>query len=126
LKVLIQRIKRLIARRRAQLEPPPGMISESQGLRINRHSHRITYLGKELHLTPSEYGLLQTMLRQPGRAFTRSELIDLALGENTVVLDRTIDVHIKSLRKKLGQGAHLIETVRSIGYRFRAPPVAEP
>jgi two-component system phosphate regulon response regulator PhoB len=126
MRVLLQRIKRLIARRRARLEPPPDKISQSQGVRINRHSHQATYLGKELPLTRSEYSLLETMLRQPGRAFTRSELISLALGENVMVLDRTIDVHIKSLRKKLGKGAGLIETVRNIGYRFREPRVEEP
>jgi two-component system phosphate regulon response regulator PhoB len=72
-------------------------------------------------LTPSEYRLLEALLRQPARAFTRPELIDIALGEGAVVEDRTIDTHIKSLRQKLGKGAVLIETVRGVGYRFRQP-----
>ena len=59
------------------------------------------------------------MIRQPGRAFDRSELIDAALGTDTLVLERTIDVHIRSLRKKLGEENQLIQTVRGIGYRFR-------
>jgi two-component system phosphate regulon response regulator PhoB len=60
------------------------------------------------------------MLRQPGRAFTRHDLMDAAIGEDAVVLERTIDVHVKSLRKKLGEdGSELIETVRGVGYRFR-------
>jgi two-component system phosphate regulon response regulator PhoB len=62
------------------------------------------------------------MLRQPGRAFGRAQLMDAAIGEGSIVLERTIDVHIKTLRKKLSQagssGDH-IETVRGIGYRFR-------
>jgi two-component system phosphate regulon response regulator PhoB len=124
MKVLIERIKRLIHRRRAQREPPAGTIIESRGVVIDRRRHRASYDGKELPLT--EYHLLEAMLKQPGRAFTRHELIEVGLGEDTVVLDRTIDVHIKSLRKKLGEGAELIETVRGIGYRFRGPRVEEP
>jgi two-component system, OmpR family, phosphate regulon response regulator PhoB len=57
-------------------------------------------------------------LRQPGRAFTRHQLMDAAIGEGAIVLERTIDVHIKTLRKKLG-ASDLIETVRGVGYRFR-------
>jgi two-component system phosphate regulon response regulator PhoB len=58
------------------------------------------------------------MLRQPGRAFTRAQLMDSAIGEGAIVLERTIDVHVKTLRRKLGEG-DLIETVRGVGYRFR-------
>jgi two-component system phosphate regulon response regulator PhoB len=58
------------------------------------------------------------MIRQPGRAFDRTELIDLALGADTMVLERTIDVHIRSLRKKMGDACTAVETVRGIGYRF--------
>ena len=74
-----------------------------------------------LDLTPSEFGLLTALVRQPGRAFTRAELIDVALGDDAMVLERTIDVHIRALRKKLFSHADLIETVRGIGYRFRDP-----
>jgi two-component system phosphate regulon response regulator PhoB len=69
-------------------------------------------------LTPTEFRLLECMLRQPGRAFTRHQLMDAAIGEGAIVLERTIDVHIKTLRRKLGT-ADLIETVRGVGYRFR-------
>jgi two-component system phosphate regulon response regulator PhoB len=72
-------------------------------------------------LTRSEFKLLETLIRQPGRAFDRSELIDAALGEDTLVLERTIDVHIRALRKKLEDQADLIETVRGVGYRFKEP-----
>ncbi|MEM9368472.1 MAG: winged helix-turn-helix domain-containing protein, partial [Planctomycetota bacterium] len=54
-----------------------------------------------------------------GRAFDRSELVDAALGEDTMVLERTIDVHVRALRKKMNRKADLIETVRGVGYRFR-------
>ena len=56
-----------------------------------------------------------------GASYSRDELIDSALGEGTVVLERTIDVHIRSLRRKLGENADLVETVRGVGYRFRDP-----
>ena len=71
--------------------------------------------------------LLDTLIRQPGRVFEHAELIDAALGEDTMVMERTIDVHIRALRRKLGERADVIETVRGVGYRFRdSEPVAEP
>ena len=74
---------------------------------------------EKLDLTPSEFALLETLIRQPGRAYSRQDLIDAALGGDAIVLERTIDVHIRSLRKKLGAFAETIETVRGVGYRFR-------
>jgi two-component system phosphate regulon response regulator PhoB len=70
-------------------------------------------------LTASEFRLLEALIRQPGRVYERMELIESALGADTLVLERTIDVHIRSLRKKLGRYADRIETVRGVGYRFR-------
>jgi two-component system phosphate regulon response regulator PhoB len=81
----------------------------------------VTIEEQPLDLTPSEFGLLQALVRQPGRVFSRSELIDAALGGDSLVLERTIDVQVRSLRKKMGQHAVLVETVRGIGYRFRDP-----
>ena len=80
--------------------------------------HRAFVEGRELDLTPTEFRLLECLLRQPGRAFSRHQLMDAAIGEGAIVLERTIDVHIKTLRRKLG-AADLIETVRGVGYRFR-------
>ena len=73
---------------------------------------------KEIDLTPTEFRLLECLLRQPGRAFTRAQLLDAAIGDGAIVLERTIDVHIKTLRRKLGV-PDFIETVRGVGYRFR-------
>jgi two-component system phosphate regulon response regulator PhoB len=78
--------------------------------------------GTTVDLTPTEFRLLECMLRQPGRAFSRHQLMDAAIGEGQIVLERTIDVHVKTLRKKLtaaGGSPELIETVRGVGYRFR-------
>ncbi len=124
-KVLIERIKKEIRKRQAQEEPANGSLFKSQGVTIDRHSHRALFQGEELPLTPTEFRLLEVLLRQAGRAFTRYELMDAAIGEDAVVLERTIDVHVKSLRKKLGEAADLIETVRGVGYRFHEPRLVE-
>ncbi|HKI34112.1 MAG TPA: response regulator [Gemmataceae bacterium] len=115
-KVLMQRIK-VLQRRREGVNDPSSVV-EHLGVRIDRVRHRAFVSGKELSLTPTEFRLLECMLRQPGRAFSRHQLMDAAIGEGQIVLERTIDVHIKTLRKKIGD-ADLIETVRGVGYRFR-------
>lgn len=79
-------------------------------------------------LTPTESRLLDVLQNQPGRVFTRAELVSLVMPD-AIVLERTIDVHVKSLRKKLGPAAGQIETVRRAGYRFvgqASPPEAKP
>ena len=116
-KVLLQRIKAL--QRRLESGADPIDVVEHLGVRIDRVRHRAFAEGKELELTPTEFRLLECLLRQPGRAFTRPQLMDVAIGEGAVVLERTIDVHVKTLRKKLGE-TELIETVRGVGYRFRS------
>jgi two-component system phosphate regulon response regulator PhoB len=115
-KVLLQRIKAL--QRRMEGVADPVDVVEYLGVRIDRVRHRAYAEEHELDLTPTEFRLLECLLRQPGRAFTRHQLMDAAIGEGAIVLERTIDVHIKTLRKKLGT-SDLIETVRGVGYRFR-------
>ena len=115
-KVLQQRIKAL--QRRLDGGSDPVDVVEHLDVRIDRVRHRAFVQGRELELTPTEFRLLECLLRQPGRAFTRHQLMDAAIGEGAIVLERTIDVHIKTLRRKLGI-ADLIETVRGVGYRFR-------
>jgi DNA-binding response OmpR family regulator len=121
-KVLLERVKALIRRREA--DESDHDVSASQGITIDRRRHRVMAGDKVLELTPSEFGLLDALIRQPGRAFTRHELINAALGQDTIVLDRTIDVHVRALRQKLGEHADLVETVRGVGYRFRDPVMA--
>jgi len=122
---LIQRIKKELRRNQGGEEVGVGSIYTCQGVVVDRHRHRALYNNEELPLTPTEFRLLESLLRQPGRAFNRHELMDAAIGEDAVVLERTIDVHVKSLRKKLGDAADLIETVRGVGYRFREPKLVE-
>ena len=116
-KVLIQRIRALLRRR--DTDPDATEIVEHLGVRIDRIRHRAVAEGQILDLTPTEFRLLECLLRQPGRAFTRADLMDAAIGADAVVLERTIDVHVKSLRSKLGDSGPLIETVRGVGYRLR-------
>jgi two-component system phosphate regulon response regulator PhoB len=116
-KVLMQRLKAL--QRRTDVGGESTDIVEVLGVRIDRVRHQAYVDGRELELTPTEYRLLECMLRQPGRAFSRAQLMDAAIGEGAVVLERTIDVHVKTLRRKLGAKGELIETVRGVGYRFR-------
>ena len=117
-KVLLQRIKTML-RRQERSKSAGSEIVERSGIVVDRVKHRVTVNDRTLDLTPSEFRLLDTLIRQPGRAFGRSELIDAALGADTLVLERTIDVHIRSLRKKLDSLADTIQTVRGIGYRFK-------
>lgn len=118
IKVLLERIKALLRRREKRAND--HHVIASQGVVLDKERHHASVDDQPLDLTRSEFALLEMLLRQPGRAFTRSELIDAGLGD-TLVLERTIDVHIRSIRKKMGPGAELIQTVRGVGYRFRDP-----
>ncbi len=115
-KVLLQRIKVLL-RRQANPETA-GDVIEAAGIRIDKRAHRVAVAGQFVGVTPTEFRLLETLMKQPGRAFTRHDLMDAAVGD-AIVLERTIDVHVKSLRRKLLDAGECIETVRGVGYRFR-------
>lgn len=115
-KVLLQRIKAV--RRRAEGAAEPEDQLAHGAVRIDRTRHRAFVDNRELDLTPTEFRLLETMLKHPGRAFTRQQLMDASIGEGAVVLERTIDVHIKTLRRKMGEVEH-VETVRGVGYRLK-------
>lgn len=98
-----------------------AQVLEYQGLRIDLLQHQAYSNGAKLDLTPTEFRLLECFLRQPGRAFSRAQLVDSAISKGNLVLERTIDCHVKSLRRKLNSNRVVIETVRGIGYRFRDP-----
>ena len=117
LKPLLHRIKALL-RRTSESSAGTDHISTS-GIEIDRLRHVCKVDGHELSLTPTEFRLLWTLIRQPGRPFSRNELMDTARGEDANSLERTIDVHVRSLRQKLGEKAAHVETVRGIGYRFK-------
>jgi two-component system, OmpR family, phosphate regulon response regulator PhoB len=120
-KVLLQRIKAIL--RRAETARENTDVTDHLGVKVDRMRHAVTVGEKRLDLTPTEFRLLEALIRQPGRAFTRHQLMDAAIGEGSIVLERTIDVHVKTLRKKMAEvragAGDLIETVRGVGYRFR-------
>jgi two-component system phosphate regulon response regulator PhoB len=117
-RVLLERIKALLRRKSRPIEEDVDTVARL-GIALDRRRYRVTVDAGLVDLTKTEFRLLDTLIRQPGRAFDRSELIDSALGEDTLVLERTIDVHIRALRKKIGEKSDAIETVRGVGYRFR-------
>jgi two-component system phosphate regulon response regulator PhoB len=119
-KVLLERIKALQRRKSQPNEPatPDLTILERGPIRIDQVRHRAFLENKEMDLTPTEFRLLLCMLSQPGRAFTRRQLMEASIGDGAIVLERTIDVHIKTLRRKLEDDA-LVETVRGVGYRLK-------
>lgn len=120
-KPLVHRIKALLRRGKESDSESEQLVAHS--VEVDRLNHVARCNNEELLLTPTEFRLLWTFVRQPGRPFSRHELMDTSRGEDANALERTIDVHIRALRQKLGNDSGLIETVRGIGYRFR--PVTE-
>ena len=78
--------------------------------------------GKPVQLTFTEFGILNYLARRPGWVFTRSQIVDAVRGEDYPVTDRSVDVQIVGLRRKLGHAGKYVETVRGVGYRFRENP----
>jgi DNA-binding response OmpR family regulator len=118
-RVVLERVKALL--RRAETNESPTDFVECQGIAIDRVRHVAAVGDRNLDLTPTEFRILDSLLRNPGRVYSRDELIMSAMPKGTIVLERTIDVHVRALRKKLGSFADRVETVRGIGYRFRIP-----
>ena len=114
--VLVARVSAVL--RRAE-GPPPGKGVLAVGpLQIDQEQHRVELDGQEVPLTGTEFRLLVAIVAARGRVLSRNQLIDQALGLDAVVTDRTIDVHLAGLRKKLGQAKKYIGTVRGVGYRL--------
>ncbi len=115
--------RELVARLKAVLRraTPPGVDTpiEVNGLTLDPVGHRVTTGEGELTMGPTEYRLLQFFMTHQERVYTRSQLLDQVWGGNVYVEERTVDVHIRRLRKALGDGYDsLIQTVRGAGYRF--------
>jgi DNA-binding response OmpR family regulator len=112
---LIARIKAVLRRHKEQ---PPIEIKRGQ-IVIDGVKHKVLVKGQEVELTATEFRLLETLAKRPGAVFSRNQLLDAVGSDESMVYDRTIDAHVKSLRRKLGGAKDYIETVRGIGYRFR-------
>lgn len=118
-KELIARVKAVLRR----FEPADGtskeQVIEVDQLSIDFNKHRVSLDGVEVKLTATEFRLLKYLASNPGRVFSREQLLDQAFGNDVVVVDRNIDVHIRGIRKKIDPDQLYIETIRGVGYRFK-------
>jgi two-component system, OmpR family, phosphate regulon response regulator PhoB len=116
---LAARIKAVLRRRAPQLS---GDVVEVEGLRLDPATHRVTAGDHRLTLSPAEFRLLHFLLTHPGRIYSRAQLLDQVWGDHVYIEERTVDVHIRRLRKALEPSGHdaLIDTVRGAGYGLRA------
>ena len=114
---MVARVKAVL--RRAKTDEPADEIDVG-GLRIDNISHRVTAEGRPVDIAPTEYRLLHFFMTHADRAFSRSQLLDQVWGDQVYVEERTVDVHVRRLRKALEVSGHdrLLQTVRGVGYRF--------
>ena len=115
---LVSRVKAVLRRCR----PQPAAVLRCGGLVVDEQEHTVTADGVRVVLTYKEYQLLRLFLSHPGTAFTRDQLMEQVWGMDFYGESRTVDMHIRTLRQKLGGYGEHIETVRSVGYRWRAQP----
>lgn len=117
---LIARVKVVLRRGGAHGDTAGGggerVVRGALAVDLGRHEARIA--GERLPLTPTEMRLLHFLATHPGRVFPRAHLMSRVIGDDVIVTDRNIDVHVRALRKKLGEKSSIIETVRGVGYRF--------
>ena len=116
-KELVARVQAVL--RRAKISSTTKDYIEIEGLKIDVNKHEVTIKNEVVPLTLTEFKLLHQLASKPGRVFTRDQLLDAVSGPETFVIDRTVDVHIAALRKKLKTYANRIVTVRGVGYKFR-------
>lgn len=116
--VFLARVRALL-RRREQANKADSEVWNLDGLILNQRTYEVTLGGAAVHLTPSEFKLLATMILNQGRVLTRDQLIENIQGEGINVIGRTVDTHVFGLRKKLGLWSDRIETIRGVGYRIR-------
>lgn len=120
MKVLLARVA--AALRRNELSAMQAQPMTLGPITVDPERHQVSVEGKSVALTTTEFRVLKTLMSAGGRVLDRSRLIDAVLGTMVAVTDRTIDVHIASLRKKLGgAAAGWVQTVRGVGYAFREP-----
>ncbi|MFO0793031.1 MAG: response regulator transcription factor [Candidatus Brocadiaceae bacterium] len=117
LKELVARVQAVL--RRTQISSTVKDRIEIGELTLDVYKHEVTIKNDTVPLTLTEFKLLHQLASNPDRVFTRDELINVVSGAETIVIDRTIDVHIASLRKKLKAFSRYITTIRGIGYKFK-------
>lgn len=116
-RILVARLKAVIRRRSDAVEEESEVLNVRE-LVIHTGRRHVTANGRSLELTYTEFQVLYSLARRPGWVFTRSQIVDAVRGDDYPVTDRSVDVQIVGLRKKLGPLGKYIETVRGVGYRF--------
>ncbi len=117
-KELVARVKAVMRRGVKSVAAPDKEQVQFSGLVIDTSRYKVSLDNVEIKFTATEFRLLQYLASQPGRVFSREQLLNHAFGNDVVVVDRNIDVHIRAIRKKLDTKKQFIETIRGIGYRF--------
>jgi len=114
---LVARVKALLRRLEAASASPE--VLKTGKLVIDSSRRTVSAGGKPVALTATEFNLLKALAEKEGRVISREDLLSLARGDDVAVMDRTVDVHVAALRKKLGKHGEMIETVRGVGYRLK-------
>jgi two-component system phosphate regulon response regulator PhoB/two-component system alkaline phosphatase synthesis response regulator PhoP len=114
---LTARVKAVL-RRTVKQEPDPETIEVGDLLRIDPQKYEVTVEGRRIDLTATEFRILQLLASKNGWVFSRDKILTHLWGSEKMVLDRTVDVHIKHLREKMGKAAVLIKNMRGIGYKL--------
>ena len=117
-RVLCARVAAVL-RRAEDAEVGDGEIIKRGPVTIRLNRHQIIVDGEELRLTPIEFKILAFLAKRPGWVYTRERIISEVQGDDVIITERTVDVHVVAVRKKLGDHAELIQTVRGVGYKFR-------
>ncbi len=118
-RVLVARIRSLLRRVKTKDTADNGGTIRIREVVIHPGRHEVLLSGQPIELTYTEFRLLHFLARKPGWAFTRAQIVDAVKGEDYPVTERSVDVQVAGLRKKLGEFGQYIETVRGVGYRFR-------
>jgi DNA-binding response OmpR family regulator len=116
---VVARIKAILRRSRGAPGEPEAPTLVCGDLRMDAARHEVRYKGKAVSLTSKEFRILQALLSSGGRVLSREAILSKAWGEDTHVIDRTVDVHIAKLRQKIPFLARAIETVKDVGYKLR-------
>ena len=114
---LLARVKALL--RRSETASSSPEVIKTGKIVVDSGRRQVTAAGKPVALTATEFNLLRALAEKEGRVISREDLLSLARGDEVAVMDRTVDVHIAALRKKLGRQGDTIETVRGVGYRLK-------
>lgn len=117
-RVVTSRVKSVLRRGQRRNEDPNGIL-EYADIEVDQPRHLVRVKGNQVDLTATEYKLLVFLIKRPGWVFTRQQIVDNVRGEDYAVTERSVDVQVVGLRKKLGNQAEWIETVRGVGYRAR-------